>query len=106
VPVLSSAHASGLHLPLAVSPPRTSHYQPVLDLSQRMNTAVTKFPRGVYAILLLRGLRAQAKPMDRPFAAREKSNAPLFADTSGRCLRPDLPKNRLLPFYFTVGCLT
>jgi len=36
-----------------------------------MNTAVTKFPPVVYPILLLRGLRAQAKPMDRPFAGRE-----------------------------------
>ena len=78
-----------------------------------MNTAVTKFPRVFRASLLLRGLRPQAKPMDRPFSRRETP-----ALYGKRTLPPTQipPKvsdlaliyrvNRLLAFSFTVDCLT
>jgi hypothetical protein len=36
-----------------------------------MNTAVTKLPRVVRAILLLRAIRTQAKPVDQPFSRQE-----------------------------------
>jgi hypothetical protein len=78
-----------------------------------MNTAATKSPRALCAILLLRALRFQTNRPDHPFSIRENRafyGLPTLPPTECETTLPDLaascPGNRLLVLYFTAVCLT
>lgn len=73
-----------------------------------MTTAVTQFPRGVRAILLLPARPTQAKPVHRPLSQRKNRTLHCLSTRQPTNLLPTLPDldvpyriKRFLAFCFT-----